>query len=110
MLALFLRYEGIFYYFRAFKTQILHIYSLTGQILKQLFPSVSVPSEKYIPLFIVIFNGKVEVAGNYNLIGFIRDSHTLIENDKKIFKETGRYGIRIPDLLVAVTKKYLIEQ
>ena len=30
--------QGIFHYFRAFKTEILHIYSLTGQILKQLSP------------------------------------------------------------------------
>ena len=36
----------IFNYFRAFKTEVHHIHSLIGQILKQLFPSVSVPSEK----------------------------------------------------------------
>ena len=30
--------QGIFHNFRAFKTEILHIYSLVGQILKQLFP------------------------------------------------------------------------
>ena len=41
--------RGIFHYFRAFKTKILHISSLAEQILKQLFPSVSVPSEKYSP-------------------------------------------------------------
>ena len=45
----FFQIRDIFHYFRAFKTEILHIYSLTGQILKQLFPSVSVPSEKYSP-------------------------------------------------------------
>ena len=40
---------SIFHYFRAFKTEILHIYSLTGQILKQLSPSVSVTSDRYLP-------------------------------------------------------------
>ena len=39
--ARFFQKQGIFHYFRAFKTEILHIYSLIGQILKQLFPSVS---------------------------------------------------------------------
>ena len=34
--------KGIFHYFRAFKTEILDIYSLIGQILKQLSPSVLV--------------------------------------------------------------------
>ena len=38
-----------FHYFGAFKTEGLYIYSLTGQILKQSFPSVSVPSKKYSP-------------------------------------------------------------
>ena len=38
----FCQIQGIFHYFRAFITEILHIYSLTGQILKQLSPSVSV--------------------------------------------------------------------
>ena len=37
----FFQIQGIFHYFRAFKTEILYIYSLTGQILKQLSPSVS---------------------------------------------------------------------
>ena len=45
----FFQIWGIFQYLRAFKTAILHIYSLIGQILKQLIPSVSVPSEKYLP-------------------------------------------------------------
>ena len=45
----FFQIQGIFHYFRAFKTEILHIYSLTGQILKQLFPSVSVTSVRYLP-------------------------------------------------------------
>ena len=45
----FFQIRGIFHYFRAFKTEIFHIYSLTGQILKQLFPSVSVPSENHSP-------------------------------------------------------------
>ena len=45
----FFQIRGIFHYFRAFKTEILNIYSLIGQILKQLFPSVSVTSEKYSP-------------------------------------------------------------
>ena len=54
--------QGIFHCFRAFKSEILHVYSLTWQILKQLFPSMSVPSKiyshrrfaapvEYIPLF-----------------------------------------------------------
>ena len=30
----FFQIRGIFNYFRAFKTEILHIYSLTGQILR----------------------------------------------------------------------------
>ena len=37
---------GTFHYFGAFKTENLHIYSLIGQILKQLFPPVSVTGEK----------------------------------------------------------------
>ena len=45
----FFQLQGIFHYFRAFKTEILHIYSLTGQILKQLSPSVSVTSVRYLP-------------------------------------------------------------
>ena len=36
--AFFFQIQGIFHYFRTFKTEILHIYSLTGQILKQLSP------------------------------------------------------------------------
>ena len=32
--------RAFFRFFRAFKIEILHIYSLTGQILKQLSPSV----------------------------------------------------------------------
>ena len=47
--ARFYQIQGIFHYFRAFKTEILHIYSLTGQIPKQLSPSVSVTSVKYLP-------------------------------------------------------------
>ena len=43
--------QGIFHYFRAFKTEILHIYSLITQILKQLSPSVSaLRLGKYPPL------------------------------------------------------------
>ena len=38
----FLQKQGILHYFRAFKTEILRIYSLIWQILKQLSPSVSV--------------------------------------------------------------------
>ena len=38
----FFQIQGIFHFFRAFKTEILHIYSLIGQILKQLCPAVSV--------------------------------------------------------------------
>ena len=45
----FLQIQGIFHYFRAFKTEIPHIYSLIGQILKQLSPSVSVTSVGYLP-------------------------------------------------------------
>ena len=45
----FFRYKTFFRYFRTFKTGILHIYSLTGQILKQLSPSVSVTSVRYLP-------------------------------------------------------------
>ena len=37
---------GHFSLFWSIKTEILHIYSLAGQILKHLFPSVSVPSEQ----------------------------------------------------------------
>ena len=47
--ALFFQIQGIFHYFRAFKTETLHIYSLTGQILKQLSPLVSVTSVRYLP-------------------------------------------------------------
>ena len=43
----FCQIQGIFHYLRAFKTEILHIYSLPGQILKQLSPSVSVTSVRY---------------------------------------------------------------
>ena len=45
----FFQIQGIFQYFRAFKTEILHMYSLTGQILKQLSPSESVISVRYLP-------------------------------------------------------------
>ena len=45
----FFQIRSIFHYLRAFETEIFHIYSLNGQILKQLFPSVLVPSEKYPP-------------------------------------------------------------
>ena len=45
----FFQIQDIFHYFRAFKTEILHIHSLIGQILKQLFPSVSVTSGGYLP-------------------------------------------------------------
>ena len=45
----FSQIHGIFHYFRAFQTEILHIYSLIGQILKQLAPSVSVTSGEYLP-------------------------------------------------------------
>ena len=44
----FFQIQGIFHYFRAFKTEILHIYSLTGQILKQLSSSGSVTSDRYL--------------------------------------------------------------
>ena len=36
--------QGIFHYFRAFKTEIFHIYSLIWQIVKQLSLSVSMTS------------------------------------------------------------------
>ena len=45
----FFQIQGIFHYFRAFKTEILHIYSLIWQILKQLSPSVLVTSVGYLP-------------------------------------------------------------
>ena len=45
----FFQIQGIFHYFRAFETEILHIYSLIWQILKQLSPSVSVTSVGYLP-------------------------------------------------------------
>ena len=45
----FSQIQGIFHYFRAIKTEILHIYSLIGQILKQLSPSVLVTSFGYLP-------------------------------------------------------------
>ena len=39
----FFEYEAFWVaYVRPFKTEVLHIYSLIGQILKQLFPSISV--------------------------------------------------------------------
>ena len=45
----FFQIQGIFHYFRAFKTEILHISSLTGQILKQLSLEVDVTSGGYLP-------------------------------------------------------------
>ena len=45
----FFQIQGIFHYFKVFKTEILHIYLLTGQILKQLSLSVSVTSVRYLP-------------------------------------------------------------
>ena len=45
----FFQMQGIFHYFRAFETEILHIYSLIWQILKQLSPSVLVTSVGYLP-------------------------------------------------------------
>ena len=44
----FFQIRGIFHYFRAFKIEILKIHSLTGQMLKQLSPSVSVTSGGYL--------------------------------------------------------------
>ena len=44
----FFQIQGIFHYFRAFKNEILHIYSLIGQILKQLSPSVSVTTASHL--------------------------------------------------------------
>ena len=46
----FSQIQGIFHNFRAFKTEIFYMYSLIGQILKQLSPSVSVTSGGYLPL------------------------------------------------------------
>ena len=46
----FFQIQGIFHYFGAVKAEILHIYSLTGQMLKQLSPSVSVTNVRYPPL------------------------------------------------------------
>ena len=34
----FFQIQGIFHYFRAFKTEILHIYSLTGANTKTIIP------------------------------------------------------------------------
>ena len=45
----FSQIQGILHYFWAFKTEILHIYSLIAQILKQLSPSVLVTSSGYLP-------------------------------------------------------------
>ena len=45
----FFQIQDIFHYFRAFRTEILHIYSLIGQILKQLSHSQSVTSGGYLP-------------------------------------------------------------
>ena len=45
----FFQMQGTFHYFRAFETEILHIYSLIWQILKQLSPSVLVTSVGYLP-------------------------------------------------------------
>ena len=44
----FFQLQDIFHYFRAFKTEILHIYSLIWQILKQLSASVSVALDIYL--------------------------------------------------------------
>ena len=44
----FFQVWDIFLYLRTFKTETLQIYSLIAQALKQLFPSVSVPSEKHL--------------------------------------------------------------
>ena len=46
----FFQTQDIFHHliFRAIKTEILHIYSLTGQIVKQLSPSVSVTSVSHL--------------------------------------------------------------
>ena len=45
----FFQIQGIFHYFRAFKTEILHIYSLTEQMLKQLSPLGAMTSVRYLP-------------------------------------------------------------
>ena len=44
----FFQIQDSFHYYRAFETEILHIYSLIGQILKQLSPSVSVANVRYL--------------------------------------------------------------
>ena len=43
----FFQVQGVFHHFRAFKTENLHIYSLIGQILKQLSP-LSVGDQRWI--------------------------------------------------------------
>ena len=45
----FFQIRGIFHYFRAFKTEILQIHSLIGQILKQLALEVEVTGGGYLP-------------------------------------------------------------
>ena len=47
--------QGIFHYFRAFKTKILRIYSLIGQILKQLSPLVTSTSGDNCILFVNLY-------------------------------------------------------
>ena len=46
-----------------------------------------------------MFNENVEGSGNYNPIGLIRDSYTLVENRhmKMRLKDTSRYRITIPE-------------
>ena len=45
----FIQKQGIFHHFKTFKTEIIHIYLLIFQTLKQLSPSVSVTSDGYLP-------------------------------------------------------------
>ena len=102
----FLRYKAFFHYFRAFKTEILHIYSLTRQILKQLFPSVSVPSEK---IFTSPLCGLVEyiswftsTLGNNNIIVKYKQSwgcRALMINTQDIHSALPRVSTFIHDTL-----------
>ena len=55
-------------------------------------------------------NGNVDSTRNYNPVGFTRFIHTKCNRkDQMRLKETGRYGVRIPDQLVVLTNKVELE-
>ena len=79
----FFQIQGVFHHFRAFKTEIPHIYSLIGQILKQLSPSLLGP-----PLRGIIVNYSPRfrrIILNCSTNPFINDGTCSVESTPSAF-------------------------